>query len=116
MDVGSPRRTDKSLADEKYNEYLKSLEGIVPQRREEPLLPVVQAQNTARRQNEGYDEGRQEGERKSYKHAVMRRKEREGQKRKDQEVTEEVESDREGEVDSMVIEKTNDSKEIADMK
>ena len=46
----------------------------------------------------------------------MRRKEREGQNRTVQEATEEVESDREGEVDSMVIEKTNDSKEIADMK
>ena len=68
--VGHPRRTDRSVADEKYKEYLESLEEIVP-RSAEDQLPVLQVQNAAKKQVIREEEWRKNDEEKSYRGAVM---------------------------------------------
>ena len=67
--VGHPRRTDRAVADEKYKEYLESLEEIVPRRAEEQL-PVLQVQNAAKKQVIREEEWRKNDEEKSYRGAV----------------------------------------------
>ena len=71
MKVGYPRRTDKSLAEGRYKEYVRSLEDIVPHKREEQVIPEIQVKNVARKSSEGDSEERQETRKKSYTRAVV---------------------------------------------
>ena len=67
--VGAPRRTDRSIMETRYKEYLDSLEDIIPDTQD--LQPVIQVQNRSRkRMNEDRKLG--DGPPRTFSDAVKR--------------------------------------------